>query len=249
MKTPEPPGVSASLLPGAFRLDRSRSATVQVFEHLRAQIVSLAIPPGTVLARPQLCDYFKLSQSPIREALLRLEEERLVDVYPQHQTRVRGIDLAAAREAHFLRLSVELELVWVLAQGPRPALEKTLLQLAERQRAALAGGDLDTFTAIDMEYHRRMYEEAELTGLWTMMRSRSGNLDRLRRLHLPVNGKAKSIFEQHAAIARCIGKGDAAGAQRLVRTHLSGTLSALDALRTRHPGMMLPEDYAPRAAA
>jgi DNA-binding GntR family transcriptional regulator len=82
-----------------------------------------------------------------------------------------------------------------------------------------------------------------------MMRSRSGNLDRLRRLHLPVNGKARSIFEQHAAIARCIGQGDAAGAQGLVRTHLSGTLSALDALRERHPDMMLPDDYAPRAAA
>ena len=247
MKSPEP--ASAGVLAGVFRLDRSRSATAQVFEHLRAQIVSLAIPPGTVLARPQLCDYFGLSQSPIREALLRLEVERLVDIYPQHQTRVRGIDLAAAREAHFLRLSVELELVWVLAQSPQPALEKTLLQLVERQRAALAAGDLDTFTALDMAFHRRMYEEAELSELWTMMRSRSGNLDRLRRLHLPVNGKARSIFEQHAAIARCIGQGDAAGAQRLVRTHLSGTLSALDALRERHAGMLLPDDYAPRAAA
>jgi DNA-binding GntR family transcriptional regulator len=250
MKDPEkdPQPGSVSLLSGAFRLDRSRSATVQVFEHLRAQIVSLAVKPGTVLARPQLCAYFRLSQSPIRDALLRLEEERLVDIYPQHQTRVRAIDLASAREAHFLRLSVELELVWVLAQSPRPALETMLLQLVERQRAALASGDLDTFTAIDMEFHRRMYEEADLTELWTMMRSRSGNLDRLRRLHLPVNGKAQSIFEQHAAIARCIGQGDAAGAQRIVRAHLSGTLNALDSLRERYAGMMLPDDYAPRAA-
>lgn len=69
---------------GAFRLDRSRNATLQVFEHLRELIVSLAIAPGTVLARPQLCEYFGLSQAPIREALLRLEEERLVDIYPQH---------------------------------------------------------------------------------------------------------------------------------------------------------------------
>lgn len=64
----------------------------------RAQIVGLTLKPGTVLARPALCDYFKLSQSPIREALLRLEEERLVDIYPQHQTRVRAIDLAAVRQ-------------------------------------------------------------------------------------------------------------------------------------------------------
>ncbi|MFS2216412.1 GntR family transcriptional regulator [Telluria sp. Tellsp104] len=228
-----------------FRLDRSRNATVQVFEHLRAQIVSLALKPGAVLARPALCEYFQLSQSPIREALLRLEEERLVDIYPQHQTRVRPIDLAAARQAHFFRLSVELEIAWVLARQPRPDLGKALQDLVARQRGCLEAGDLESFTRIDMEFHLRMYEASELPDLWATMRRCSGNLDRLRRLHLPLNGKARSILQQHGQIARCIGLGDAAGAQRAVRQHLSGTLQALDVLRARFPGMMLPADYEP----
>jgi DNA-binding GntR family transcriptional regulator len=228
-----------------FRLDRSRNATVQVFEHLRAQIVSLALKPGTVLARPALCDYFQLSQSPIREALLRLEEERLVDIYPQHQTRVRAIDLAAARQAHFFRLSVELEIAWVLAREPRPELGKQLQDLVARQRACLEAGDLENFTQIDMAFHKRMYEASELPDLWALMRSCSGNLDRLRRLHLPLNGKALSILQQHGQIARCIAPGDAAGAQRAVRHHLSGTLQALDVLRERFPDMLLPSDYPP----
>jgi DNA-binding GntR family transcriptional regulator len=235
--------MNVTLATGGFRLDRSRNATTQVFEHLRAQIVGLAIQPGAVLDRPQLSGYFNLSLSPIREALLRLEEEKLVDIYPQHQTRVRAIDLASARQAHFLRLSVELEIVHVLAQAPNPLLEKGLLDLLARQRAYLAAGDLENFTAIDMEFHRRMYEEAALPDLWTTMRSRSGNLDRLRRLHLPLNGKAKLILAEHADIAHCIGRGDAAGAQAIVRGHLSGTLAALEALRTRFPEMILPADY------
>jgi DNA-binding GntR family transcriptional regulator len=235
----------AVLPAGGFRLDRSRNATTQVFEHLRAQIVGLAIQPGAVLDRPQLSEYFNLSLSPIREALLRLEEEKLVDIYPQHQTRVRGIDLASARQAHFLRLSVELEIVWVLAQAPNPLLEKALQDMVARQRACLDTGDLEHFTAIDMEIHRRMYEEAALPDLWATMRSRSGNLDRLRRLHLnlPLIDKAQSILAEHADIARCIGRGDAPKAQAIVRTHLSGTLAALEALRTRFPEMILPRDY------
>jgi DNA-binding GntR family transcriptional regulator len=234
-----------SALDMPFRLDRARNATVQVFEHLRAQIVSLALKPGAVLARPALCEYFQLSQSPIREALLRLEEERLVDIYPQHRTRVRPIDLAAARQAHFFRLSVELEIAWVLARQPRPDLGKALQDLVARQRGCLEAGDLENFTRIDMEFHMRMYEASELPDLWAMMRRCSGNLDRLRRLHLPLNGKALSILQQHGQIARCIGQGDAAGAQRAVRQHLSGTLQALDVLRARFPDMMLPPDYAP----
>jgi len=234
---------------GGYRPDRARNATVQVFEHLRRRIVSLAIPPDTVLDRPQLSDYFQLSLSPIREALLRLEEEKLVDIFPQHQTCVRGIDLASARQAHFMRLSVELEIVWVLAQAPNPALEKTLLTLTARQRACLDNDDLEGFTAIDMAFHQHLYQEAALPDLWATMRSQSGNLDRLRRLHLPLTGKATSILAQHAGIARCIGRGDGAGAQALVRTHLSGTMHALEALRAQFPGMILPADYAAACSA
>lgn len=237
-----------SALDVPFRLDRARNATVQVFEHLRAQIVSLALKPGTVLARPALCAYFQLSQSPIREALLRLEEERLVDIYPQHQTRVRAIDLAAARQAHFFRLSVELEMVWVLAREPRPELGRQLLDLVARQRGCLETGDLEQFTQIDMDFHKRMYAASELPDLWALMRSCSGNLDRLRRLHLPLNGKALSILRQHDQIARCIAQGDAAGAQRAVRHHLSGTLQALDELRARFPDMLFPADFPPSMA-
>ena len=238
------------LFPDAdFRLDRTRNATSQVFEHLRELIVSLVVAPGTVLPRPQLCEYFGLSQAPIREALLRLEEERLVDIFPQHQTRVRGIDLASARQAHFLRLSVELEMVHTLAQHPNPALERILLALVARQHACLATDDLAAFTRLDIEFHRRMYEAAALPDLWAMMRSASGNLDRLRRMHLPLSRKAESILDQHTQIARCIGAGDAPGAQGIVRVHLSGTLNALDALRERYPDLMLPADFAPASLA
>ncbi|MEW7847630.1 GntR family transcriptional regulator [Massilia aurea] len=227
----------------AFRLDRSRNATAQVFEHLRELIVGLAIKPGTVLARPQLCDYYNLSLSPVREALLRLEEEHLVDIFPQHQTRVRCIDLAQARQAHFLRLSVELEMAHVLAGQPDPSLAQLLLDLVEGQAACLATGDLGRFTELDMAFHRSLYEAAAVPDLWSMMRSRSGNLDRLRRLHLPLNGKAQSILAEHTRIARAIERGDAPGAQESVRIHLSGTLNAIDALRTRYPDLVLPVDY------
>jgi DNA-binding GntR family transcriptional regulator len=162
---------------------------------------------------------------------------------------VRGIDLASARQAHFLRLSVELEMVHALAQSPNPALERILLALVARQHACLAGDDLAAFTRLDIEFHRRMYEAAALPDLWAMMRSASGNLDRLRRMHLPLSRKAESILEQHTQIARCIGAGDAAGAQQLVRVHLSGTLNALDALRERYPALMLPADFAPPSRA
>jgi DNA-binding GntR family transcriptional regulator len=222
-------------LPGTFRLDRSRSATIQVYEHLRELIVTLALEPAAVLSRKQLGDYFGLSHTPIRDALTRLDDERLVEIFPQHLTRVRSIDLGAARQAHFLRVSIELEVVHVLAQTPNPDLQKALLALVAQQQAGLAAGDLDAFTAADQSFHKKMYASAQVLDLWTVVRNLSGNLDRLRRLHLPIKDKARSIIADHTEIARSIGRGDPARAQAAIRTHLSGTLSEFDALRDRYP--------------
>ena len=55
------------------------------------------------------------SSTPIRDALMRLEEEGLVDVFPQHATVVSRIDVRLAQQAHFLRQALELEIVKALA--------------------------------------------------------------------------------------------------------------------------------------
>jgi len=118
-----------------FRLDRTRLAAPQVTEKLRDAILSLDLVPGTVLARQELADRFGVSQTPVREALLRLNEEGLVDVFPQHATLVSRIDIAAAREAHFLRRSIELELVHQLALEPPAGLVEQMKAVIAQQAA------------------------------------------------------------------------------------------------------------------
>jgi DNA-binding GntR family transcriptional regulator len=61
------------------RLDRDRQAAPQVFERLRGMIISLGLPPGSALSRAELATQFGVSSTPIRDALMRLEEEGLVD--------------------------------------------------------------------------------------------------------------------------------------------------------------------------
>src|SRR3954453_4662551 len=96
------------------RLDRDRQAAPQVFERLRGLIITLALPPGSALSRAELAAQFGVSSTPIRDALMRLEEEGLVDVFPQHATVVSRVDLGRAQQAHFLRQALELEIVRLL---------------------------------------------------------------------------------------------------------------------------------------
>ncbi len=225
--------------PVPFTLDRSRSAAAQVFDHLRAMIISLEMKPGTVLPRAELADYFALSLTPIRDALLRLEEEGLVDIFPQHATVVRPIDVNSARQAHFLRMSVELEVVHTLASTRGLAPVAQLRDLIMQQRSAFETEDFEGFAMADLAFHRLMYQTANVESLWSVVRSNSGNLDRLRHLHLPIPGKAIAVMADHNAIVDAIAAGSPSLAQHALRAHLSGTLSHLEDIRSRHPDYLL----------
>src|ERR1700751_3721249 len=104
------------------RLDRDRQAAPQVFEGLGGMIMALELPPGSPLSRTTLAGQFGVSSTPIRDALMRLEEEGLVEVFPQYATVVSRIDVGLAQQAHFLRQALELEIVKALAQQHGDAL-------------------------------------------------------------------------------------------------------------------------------
>lgn len=221
-----------------LRLDRSRQAAPQVFDALRELIVSLELPPGTVLPRAELADRYGVSQTPVRDALMKLGEEGLVEIYPQHATVVSRIDTVAALQAHFLRRSLELEIVRELASRDDAGLTPLLAALREqivRQTRALAAKDYAGFTAADREFHRALYDAAGVGELFQLMRQRSGHVDRLRRLHLPARGKAQAVVRDHKTIVDAIESRQPDAAQAALRAHLAGTLTFVDEVRRQHP--------------
>ena len=206
-----------------------------MFERLRKLITSLALPPGSPLSRNALAEQFGVSSTPIRDALMRLEEEGLVEVFPQYATVVSRIDIGLAQQAHFLRQALELEIVKRLAlERPERLVEELNTTIARQQKFAKAG-DFEPFMGADNEFHRELYAATGNQELWDLVRSRSGHIDRLRRLHLPTPGKAQDIVRHHRLIVKAIGANQPDEAQRHLRKHLSGTLGYLAEIRARFP--------------
>ena len=227
-------------VPGsADRLDRDRQAAPQVYERLRGMIISLELPPGSPLSRAALAGQFGVSSTPIRDALMRLEEEGLVEVFPQYATVVSRVDVRLAQQAHFLRQAVELEIVRGLAIRQAghhdEAFVAELNAAIARQQQFAKAGDFESFMAADNEFHAQLYAATDKQDIWSLVRSRSGHIDRLRRMHLPSPGKAQDIVKHHRLIAKAIAAGEPDEAQKHLRTHLSGTLSELAQIRTRYP--------------
>lgn len=222
------------------KLDRTRQAAPQVFEWLRDAILSLELTPGTALSRAELAERFALSQTPVRDALLQLSQEGLVDIFPQHATLVSRIDLPSARQAHFLRCAIELEVVrsLALADTPDAAVLRAKLSAQVDLQAALATADTEEFIASDQTFHRLMFDAAGAPDLYELVRRRSGHLDRLRRLDLPTPGKAERVVRDHRTIVDALAARDPAAAQAAMRVHLSGTLGRLADIQARYPDYM-----------
>ena len=215
------------------RLDPSRRAAPQVFERLRDQIIALTLPPGAPLSRVALQAEFGLSSTPIRDALMRLAEEGLVEIFPQHATLVSRIDVGRAQQAQFLRQALELEIVRLLALAPTRALADELTALVTQQRRFAKDGDLAAFMAADNAFHERLYTAA---GMLMTAHELLSNVARPSReaIRDALSGNFCRCTG-YEAIVDAIAAARPDEAQAHLREHLTGTLSDLATIRSRWP--------------
>jgi DNA-binding GntR family transcriptional regulator len=225
-----------SVLGGLAGAAGSPTAAGRTLDSLRQRIITLDLPPDTVLSRIDLARHYDISQTPLREALQKLEAEGLVDIYPQSRTVVTRIDTAKMHEAHFLRLAVETEVLRRLAQDcDAGALARLKVILALQEELAGSAAELPAFQELDEVFHQTLMAAAGQPGLHALLRSRSGHLNRVRRLDLPNEGKIRRILDGHRAIIAAIEAHDEAAALAAIRDHLSQTVSRVEALRAKYP--------------
>lgn len=211
------------------------SASQQIHDALRDRIISMELAPGQNLSRIEISDYYGVSQTPVREAMQRLEEEGLLLIYPQSKTEVSPIDISHAFETQFLRLSIEVEVTRRLSQMKNPSLLEPAKYLLGQQIMAREAGNIAAFSNLDRQFHQSLYAAVGVENLWDLIASRSGHIDRLRNLNLPDPGKSEEILHSHRLILEKIADGQVDEAVEAVRVHLSGTLAMAEEIKMRCP--------------
>lgn len=221
-----------------WSFDRKRPLVDQVYADLRRRIVSLELAPDDSLSRQELSEHYGISQTPLRDAIGRLEADGLVEIYPQSRTLVTRIDPALVRETQFMRTALEVEIVGLLAATPDKSRTGPAAESYERMRWTLQRDSaFETFNRLDKEFHHCLYAAADKLGLYAVVEARSGQLDRIRKLHVQMRAESKSeqVVVDHGRILDAIRASDVEGARAAMRAHLSGTLSRLDILRAQFP--------------
>ncbi|PVH30753.1 GntR family transcriptional regulator [Pararhodobacter oceanensis] len=218
--------------------DKMSSTAGPIYDDLRQRILSLDLPPGTHLLRNQLAAEYRVSQTPLRDALQRLQRDDLVQILPQSSTSVTRINIPKIHEAYFLRVALETEVVRHLASHDASELVGRARSVIDLQRAiAKEPGQLRLFQEIDELFHQMLFEAAGHRSLHLLIRSQSGHLDRVRRLQIHSEMKIASILAGHDDILKAIETSDEAAAMTALRDHLRKSPQWLDDIRAGH------EDY------
>jgi DNA-binding GntR family transcriptional regulator len=211
------------------------SARDQVYLALREAIVSAELEPGRRLSENELAERLGVSRTPVREALVRLRDERLVAIVPQLGTFVTLISTEGVADAAFVREALECAAIR-LATGRAEEDDLAELQanLAAQDRAQ-ASGDADTFDALDDALHRRLCELSGHEIAWSLSRRANGHLDRVRRLSLPEPGYLGEMVSEHRQVVAAVADRDPDEAEAAMRHHLRMVLSSLGHIREVHP--------------
>ncbi|WP_316978475.1 GntR family transcriptional regulator [Shumkonia mesophila] len=221
--------------PAPLVLDRTRLATVQVYERIRDDIVSLRLKPGEALSVNDLAAQFGTSRSPVREAIIRLANEGLVEIFPQSGTRVSPIRMSDVREVYFVRRAVEAALVHHLAREHTLDQVKVLRGILSQQKECVGREDVPGFYKLDELFHHTIADFAGYPGVWRLMHVQKFQMDRLRHFVLPMPSRSKKIVKEHKAIIDAIAKGDPTGAGEAMGHHLQQVFVIQEVLRTSHP--------------
>jgi GntR family transcriptional regulator, rspAB operon transcriptional repressor len=212
-----------------------QSLATDVYTALREAIVSLALVPSEALSENDLARQLSVSRTPVREALKKLADEGLVEIYPQTGTFVARIDMEAVNEAQFIREAIEVAVIAKTAQVATDDDVKALNHLLEQQSDANARGDLEAFYASDEALHAAFSQICGFKNTWRTARAVKTHLDRVRRLSLPLPQQIDGLIAQHAAVVTAVAEHDPAAAQRALRTHLREVLRLAPVVMERHP--------------
>jgi len=198
----------------------TRSQSEEAYTRILDRIVSLEMPPGSVVNEARLREELGIGRTPIREALQRLARENLVRSIPHRGTFVTDVnitDLAritevrVVLEAHAARLAAEK-----LTTADRESIEELLVQLQGRVT------DQRDLMQLDQRIHRLVYRCSHNPFLEATL-ERYFNLSlRLWYLVLDREVRLREAVDEHVDLLRAILAGDGARAEDIMREHVTG---------------------------
>lgn len=189
-----------------------------IYAALRKDILSCNLPPGSDLREQQLAQRFSVSKSPVREALLRLEREQLVEVASRQGYRVTPISVSDARDMYGFRSILESACAIDAANN---ASDATLAAL-DAYRKMPKKIDTEEFVRRNREFHCALFEASGNKRMAAVARELIEQMDRMTLISIhTIRGRDTSeLLGEHCKIIDALQERNGRRAAKLMREHV-----------------------------
>ena len=189
---------------------------------LRDNVMRMRLHPGEVLNEASLAGELGVSRTPVREALFRLRDEKLVDIYPHRASIVSRISFPLVHEGYFTRSRIE-PMVTAMACGRLDdRTVGTLRDTIDRQERLLAeGGDLHGYHALDQLFHKILFQACRMEETWESVSVITTHYDRLRYFQVMSNAMRLELATAgHRMLLQALLDGDRSAVAAIAREQI-----------------------------
>jgi DNA-binding GntR family transcriptional regulator len=200
-----------------------QSITSQLIVRLRNRILAGVYAPGAALRQDILAAEFGTSKIPVREALVRLQSEGLVNIFPHRGFQVRPLATSELEEIFSLRLQVEPAAAAAGAKLATVADQRAALDALENLNAAMARRDWSVSGQLNQAFHLQLLVPSAQPVAAEILGRLHALAQRYVQSHLQPEGRVKRASREHAALLQAWRARKPARVRTLLQAHIKST--------------------------
>lgn len=202
------------------KADKKMVAKQDIYSVLREMILTFELYPGSRVTETELAEYFEVSRTPIREALLKLENEGHLSIRAKQGCFIRQIDIAELSQYYQVRIALEIAAVEdACTHMPTTEVERLIsLWIPDNKPDQISANAMEEW---DESFHIAIALGGKNEVLVKYLQDINDHIRVIRRVDFDNTERIKRTFEEHHNILLAILHRDAATAKSLIKRHIS----------------------------
>ncbi|WP_294706357.1 GntR family transcriptional regulator [uncultured Fusobacterium sp.] len=206
------------------------------YKMLKENILKLELKPGEELKEPYLSEILEMSRTPIREALILLKHEKLIETFPQSGTFVAKIDKEKFKNGRMLRVCIETKMLELACESfPDEYLKQLEENLGKQEYILNTTRDYVEFHKLDLEFHKIIFQGVGYLDLFDITNSNFFDYLRVRQLNSSDKIKDNYVLNGHKKIYEIIKNKTPNIIEETLTNHFSRLGDKLDFLIEEYP--------------
>lgn len=216
-------------------MNNSNSLNDVTYNRIKEDIMNMTLEPGMDVSVQKLSERYGVSRTPVREAVVRLQQSGLVEIYPQRKTVVSKIDLQRVREEWFIRTSLESAVIDEFIRKCSELVADTMQELINKQKKYMDKKYFREFYIKDNRFHQLIFQTAGEELSWFTIEEVASHYNRIRLLYGKMEGVQPSDIDKHVKMVAATRKRDAEGMRKVVMEHSNTLLDRVQSMSKQYP--------------